>query len=251
LANGEEANTAARSVQAGLRGRQTRQKLRPEADEAIVEAAALQRDLRGTAAVSVQAAIAGKGARDKTKAMRRELYEYERTLREHAGVTIATERRRVEEAQRDREEAERGAREKEAQLAKLNADADRLHALIAQAEASRSQIAKADAADKTRRARGVSASQIQGVMAGRIARNQVAVQKREKREQDAATRASIKPIDLSKYNPRQLQQYFRCIFKVGDKDASGTLDREELAELLGWSGFKFDLGAVEAILTPL
>ena len=53
---------------------------------------------------------------------------------------------------------------------------------------------------------------------------------------------------LSQYTPQQLQKYFKNLFKIGDKNGDGLLERDELVALLSHSGFPFDLGTVDEIL---
>ena len=57
-----------------------------------------------------------------------------------------------------------------------------------------------------------------------------------------------KSLDLSKFKPRQLKAYMARLFKIGDKDGNGTLDKAELKTLLGMSGFKFSVASVEEAL---
>jgi len=60
--------------------------------------------------------------------------------------------------------------------------------------------------------------------------------------------AAKKKLNLSKYSEVQLKRYMEHLFKIGDKDGNGTLDKAELAALLGWSGFKFDVTSVEQLI---
>ena len=55
-------------------------------------------------------------------------------------------------------------------------------------------------------------------------------------------------LDFSKYSPTQLKQYMSKLFQIGDADGNGSLDREEVKALLGWSGFQFKLRTVDEVL---
>ena len=57
-----------------------------------------------------------------------------------------------------------------------------------------------------------------------------------------------KKLDLSAYSPAQLGKYMQKLFKIADKDGNGTLDRQELTELLGWSGFEFAVKDIEDLM---
>ena len=57
-----------------------------------------------------------------------------------------------------------------------------------------------------------------------------------------------KKLDMSKFTARQLRAYMEQLFKIGDKDGNGTLDKSELKALLGWSGFSFDVSSVDEVL---
>ena len=37
------------------------------------------------------------------------------------------------------------------------------------------------------------------------------------------------------------------LFKIGDKDGNGTLDKTEVTSLLGMSGFNFDLSSADKV----
>jgi len=66
-------------------------------------------------------------------------------------------------------------------------------------------------------------------------------------EQGGSTTAK-NALALSNYTPKQLKSYFKHLFKIGDRDGSGTLDRKEIDQLLNHSGFQFDLGSVDDVL---
>jgi len=53
-------------------------------------------------------------------------------------------------------------------------------------------------------------------------------------------------VDFSKFSPPELKQYMAKLFQIGDMD--GSLDRDELKSLLGWSGFRNQLGWVDEVL---
>lgn len=57
-----------------------------------------------------------------------------------------------------------------------------------------------------------------------------------------------KKLDLSSYSDKQLERYMKKLFKIADKDGNGTLDRKELTDMLGWSGFGFVVTSMEDVM---
>lgn len=47
-------------------------------------------------------------------------------------------------------------------------------------------------------------------------------------------------LQLSKYSRATLMEYFRRLFLICDRDGSGSLDRQEVEDMLKKSGFSFD-----------
>ena len=58
-----------------------------------------------------------------------------------------------------------------------------------------------------------------------------------------------KKLGLSGYATAQLGKYMQKLFKIADKDGNGTLDRQELSELLGWSGSVSDTPLTLPLMT--
>ena len=83
-------------------------------------------------------------------------------------------------------------------------------------------------------------------------REKAGATKGETKETAGATKGKTKEkvrLDFTKFKPAQLKQYMGRLFKIGDKNGDGTLDKGELATLLGWSGFGFKASSVEEILS--
>jgi Ca2+-binding EF-hand superfamily protein len=56
-------------------------------------------------------------------------------------------------------------------------------------------------------------------------------------------------LDFSSYGPCEVDAYVERLFSIGDADDNGVLEKEEIMQLCSWSGFPFDLGTVDYIMS--
>jgi len=193
----------------------------------------------------VQGVMRGKGSRNSVSHLRQEqaiIAEKEAAVREEAGLVLGDVKARIAKGKADRLAEFEAATVAQQHAEDLEKEAERLKAVIAQAEAARAVRYEDNRKKK-------SASAIQSGIQGR----KVRIETRKEREMKSAR--LVEEMSLRReegawggYDTSGLKGYCKRLFLGGEyEDSSRRLDRFELEERLNYSGLGLDSFKVDPI----